>query len=64
MNTTQQRPLPFPKPTESQIERCKRVLAGLPQGTVKPASELRFDYQSATKIARRFDGNYNGAKNA
>jgi len=41
----------FPRPAESQAERCRRVLAAMPVGTVVLASELRFDYAKATKIA-------------
>jgi len=49
----EQRQLPFPKPTETQIERCRRILAALPTGLVRPASELQFDYDKASDIATR-----------
>jgi len=48
-----QQRLPFPKPTETQIERCRRVLSLLPAGAVVRASELRFDYEAATVLATR-----------
>jgi len=52
MQNRQQR-IPFPKATETKIERCRRILAAMHQGRVRPASELALDYEKATAIATR-----------
>ncbi len=56
MTTTKpkrQRLLPFDHQDareQRRLERCQRILAGIPRGVVKPASE--FDYAAASRIAR------------
>ncbi len=51
--TDKQLRLPFKPPKESKVERCQRLLSGRLGHKLKPASELQFNYQAATRIARR-----------
>ena len=53
MRTDRQLPLPFDPKIETQAERCRRILSGQLGRVVRPASELMFDYDQATKIARQ-----------
>lgn len=43
--------LPFPPPKESRAEKADRLLSGKLGYFVKPASELMFNYDQATKAA-------------
>jgi hypothetical protein len=45
--------LRFPQTTENRAEKVERIMGGNLALKVKPASELHFDYQAATAIARR-----------
>ena len=43
--------LPFPSPKETQTERCRRVLSGVPAGKVWTATKV-FDYAQASATAK------------
>ena len=51
-----QRELPFGQPKETRAQRCERLLSGELGRVVRPASELVFDYEQASRIARRTPG--------
>lgn len=42
-------PEPLDRTKESQTERCQRLLAGDLRRYVRPASEMAFDYQKASR---------------
>ena len=53
MGWTRWRNLDVADAGETQIERCNRILSGNLRKHVKPASEMHFDYEQASRHARR-----------
>ena len=51
----------FDRFKETKEERCQRILAGQLGHKLKRAHELLFDYQAASRLARRTAGTTGGA---
>ena len=54
MNNQKQLQLPFKPSKETTVERCRHLLSGELGRVVRPASELEFDYEKASRIAGRY----------